>query len=236
MPPLIGIPQCLDESGRWRPNRATQYLDRTYAQAVEAAGGTPIFLPVQRDVAELVRRLDGLLLPGGDDFPPPHAYPGKVHFEAVSETQLDFDRRLLLAAQASRLPILAICYGMQLLALLHGGSLHYDIVTDVPDAGEHRLPEAEGSHPIRVTEGSRLAAILGAEPGPVNSLHHQAVAEAGDLVVAARADDGLIEAVEAGGDAFCIGVQWHPEKQVGPHRDRLLNAFVAAGRAAGHTG
>jgi len=231
MRPLIGIPQCLDDRGRWRRNRVTQYLDRTYALAVEAAGGTPIFLPVQEDVSELVDRIDGLLLPGGDDFSPPHPYPQEVHFETVSETQLDFDRRLLLATQKSELPILAICYGMQLLALLHGGSLHYDIATDVPDAGDHRLPEAGGSHPIRVTEGSRLAAILGAEPEPVNSLHHQAVAGAGDLRVAARAEDGLVEAIEAEGAGFCIGVQWHPEKLVGPNKSRLLGAFVAAGRS-----
>ena len=81
---------------------------------------------------------------------------------------------------------------------------------------------------------TRLASVLGEAPGPVNSLHHQAVANPGEqLRVAACAGDGLIEAVELCGDAgFCVGVQWHPEKMQGPHRLRLFSAFVASCEAA----
>jgi putative glutamine amidotransferase len=231
MRPLIGIPPCLDERGRWHPRRHTQYLDTSYALAVDAAGGLPVQLPLQGEAEALLDRLDGLLLPGGDDFPPPAPYPPEVRFQAVSQRQLAFDRRLLAGALERGLPLLGICYGMQLLALHGGGRLHYDLPTDRPDAAEHRLDEATGRHGLRLEPGTRLGDLLGGAPGPVNSLHHQAVAEPGPaLRVAARSEDGLIEAVEGAGSAFCIGVQWHPEKLAGPHRERLFAAFVAACR------
>jgi putative glutamine amidotransferase len=231
MRPLIGIPPCLDEQGRWNPRRSYQYLDTSYARALEAAGGLPVYLPLQGDAEALLERLDGLLLPGGDDFPPPRPYPPGVRFQSVSKAQLEFDGRLLAGALARRLPLLAICYGMQLLALEGGGRLHYDLATDLPGAGEHRLDEATGRHGLRLEAGTRLARLLGADPGPVNSLHHQAVSDPGRrLRVAARSEDGLIEALERPGEGFCIGVQWHPEKLEGPHRERLFGAFVEACR------
>lgn len=231
MRPLIGIPQCLDDRGRWRPGRDTQYLDCAYARAVDAAGGTPVYVAIQRHVEVLTDRIDGLLLPGGDDLLPPHPYPEGVRFDAASPAQLDFDRRLIAIAAKRGLPLLAICYGMQLLAVHCGGRLHYDIPTDLPAAANHRLPEPEGRHAVRLLPGSRLAEILGPSLGMVNSLHHQGVAEPGaGLRVSARADDGVVEAIEGEEGPFCMGVQWHPEKMEGPHRDRLFAAFVAACR------
>jgi len=229
MRPLIGIPPCLDDRGRWKPGREYQYIDIAYARAVEAHGGNAVYLPLQQEAAPLLRRIDGLLLPGGDDFPPPRTYPEHVAFEPTPPRQIDFDRRLLGQALESDLPVLAICYGMQLLALHCGGRLLYHIPTDRPEAGLHQLPEADGRHALRVETGTRLADALGRAPEPVNSLHHQGVAEPGDgLRVCAVADDGLIEAIERAGARFCIGVQWHPEKMTGPHRDRLFAAFVSA--------
>jgi putative glutamine amidotransferase len=231
MRPLIGISQCLDDRGRWRPGRNTQYLDRAYARAVDAAGGAPVYVAIQRDVESITDRMDGLLLPGGDDLLPPHPYPESVRFNAASPEQLDFDGRLIAVAAERGLPLLAICYGMQLLAVHRGGTLHYDIPTDLPAAANHRLPERGGLHAVHVLPDSRLAEILGPSPGAVNSLHHQGVAEpGGGLRVSARADDGVVEAVEGGEGPFCVGVQWHPEKMEGPHRDRLFGAFVAACR------
>ncbi len=229
MRPLIGIPPCLDERGRWRAGRAYHYVDAAYADAVDAAGGCPVYLPQGAETEALVARLDGVLLPGGDDLLPERPYPAHVRFEPAPARQLDADLALLGAALERRLPVLAICYGMQLLALHRGGALYYDLPTDRPDGGDHRLPEHEGRHGLSLEPGSRLAGILGADPGPVNSLHHQAIADPGaGLRVCGRSEDGLIEAVEADGDAFCIGVQWHPEKLSGPHRDRLFAGFVEA--------
>jgi putative glutamine amidotransferase len=233
MRPLIGISQCLDERGRWQPTREYAYLETTYARALAESGATPVLLPIQNEVSSLVERLDGLLLPGGDDFAPPRAYPPQVRFDVVPPRQLAFDQALLACAFARQLPVLGICYGMQLLALQQGGKLIFDIPSDLPLAGPHRLPEADGRHGLALERGTRLAALLGDAAGPVNSQHHQGVAEAGrGQRVSARADDGLIEAIESEGEAFCIGVQWHPERMPAAHRERLFGAFVAACRAA----
>jgi putative glutamine amidotransferase len=232
MGPLIGVPPCLDESGRWKAGREYHYIDAAYARAVGACGGTAVYLPQADDAPALAARIDGLLLPGGDDFPPPRPYPATVRFEPAPARQRAFDGALLAAALDRRIPILAICYGMQLLCVHLDGELLYDIETDVPNAKPHRLPEPAGRHPLRIGVDTRLAEVLGADAGPVNSLHHQGVADPGrGLRVCARSDDGLIEAVEGSDHPFCIGVQWHPEKLVGPHRERLFGAFVAACRA-----
>jgi putative glutamine amidotransferase len=231
MRPLIGIPPCLDERGRWKPSRTYHYIDAAYARAVEQADGIPLYLPLQADVETLAARVSGLLLPGGDDLLPEKPYPEDVRLDPVPAAQVAFDRRLLAAALARGLPVLAICYGMQLLALHHGGSLHYHIPTDVPEAGPHRLPEPEGRHVVRIAPDSRLAAALGGAEDAVNSLHHQGVAEPGaGLRACAHSEDGLIEAIERAEPPFCVGVQWHPEKMQGPHRERLFGAFVAASR------
>jgi len=227
--PLIGIPPVHDDRGKLSPGRTTLSLDFRYARAVEAAGAAPVCLPLQQDVSALVDRLDGLLVPGGGDFLPDRSYPAGVEFDATSRDQLDFDRRVLARALERGIPVLGVCYGMQLLAIHHGGSLHYDIATDLPEAGAHRLPESGGRHALRIEPGTRLAAILASDAGPVNSRHHQAVAEAGPgLRVCARAEDGVIEAVERVEGPFCIGVQWHPERMEEGHMERVFGAFVRA--------
>ena len=226
MRPLIGIPPCLDECGRWKPGRDYHYVDAGYARAVAAAGGMPMYLAQEGAPELLVERIDGLLLPGGDDLAPPRPYPPDVSFEFVAETQLRFDRALLEAALDRRLPVLAICYGMQLLAMVWGGALLYDLPTDRPDGDPHQLPEADGRHALTVEAGSRLSALW--DGTPVNSMHHQAVADPGSGRVCARAPDGVIEAIEAPDDRFALGVQWHPEKLDRPAHTRLFTGFVAA--------
>ena len=229
MRPLIGIPPVYDDRGRLSPGRATLTLDVRYARAVESMGAMPVCLPLQQDAASLVDRLDGLLVPGGGDFVPDRSYPLGVEFDATSRDQLDFDGRVLAHALERGIPVLGVCYGMQLLAIHHGGSLHYDLATDLPGAGAHRLPEPAGRHALRIDPGTRLAEILAGDGDAVNSRHHQAVALAGaGLRVCARAEDGVIEAVERVGGPFCIGVQWHPERMEARHRERLFGAFVRA--------
>jgi putative glutamine amidotransferase len=228
MRPLIGIPPSLDDDGRWRPGRSYHYVDDAYARAVSETGASPVYLPIQPDAELLLERLDGLLLPGGDDLPPERPLAESVDLQLVPDAQRDFDTRLLEAARARALPVLAICYGMQLLTLACGGRLHHHLPSERPGGGCHRLPERDGRHAIALDPESRLAKALGDAPSAVNSLHHQGVADPGRLAVSARADDGLIEALEDPAARFCLGVQWHPEKMEGPHRRRLFAAFANA--------
>jgi putative glutamine amidotransferase len=229
MPPVIGITQCLDERGRWRAGRRYLYGDHAYAEAVEAAGGAPLLLPIQRDVATLVDCIDALLVPGGDDFLPDTPYPADVSFEPAPPTQIDFDQRVLRCALERGRPVLGICYGMQLMALHHGGRLHHHLPLDVPGSQPHQLALEHGRHALEPVDDSRFAAIVGAAPLEINSLHHQGVADPGaGMRVCARAPDGVIEAIEAEGDGFTLGVQWHPEQLDGAAGCAIFRALVEA--------
>ncbi len=228
--PRVGIPLCLDAEGRFRTGRRYHYIDEAYAVAVREAGAVPSYLPIHDDPEAALQGLDGLLLPGGDDFLPETPYPADVHFDAVSEEGWAFDRGLLQAAEARSLPILGICYGMQLIGLSRGARLHHHLPHDRPDAAEHRLGDGGGRHDVRIEPGSRLAEI-GGPSLRVNSLHHQAIADAGaSLRVTAVAQDGVIEAIECDKSRFLVGVQWHPEKLSTEERVPLFRAFVEACR------
>lgn len=230
----MAIPLGLDDAGRWREGRRYHYLDAAYAEAVREAGGLPVHVSLDAEPEAIAARVDGLLLPGGDDFEPETPYPDDVRFAPVPAPQLAFDAALLAACLERGLPVLGVCYGMQLLARHHGGRLLYHLPLDLPGAREHRLPAA-ARHPVAVEAGSRLARVLGAGPLAVNSRHHQGVAEPGaGLRACARSEDGLIEALEAPGPGFALGVQWHPESLEAAHRRPLFGAFVAAcGSGAG---
>ena len=232
MAPRIGISPSLDAAGRWRTGRRFHYVDAAYAEAVAEAGGIPVYLAAPGPAEAQVAVVDGLLVPGGPDFLPPSPYPEGVRFSPAPRAQLAFDRALLAAARAAALPVLGVCYGMQLLALESGGALHHHLPLDLPGALEHECADPAARHSVAIVAGTRLGRLLGAAEIAVNSRHHQAVSDPGrGLVVAARSPDGVIEAIEPAGGAaapFLLGVQWHPESLEPAHRTALFGAFLAA--------
>jgi putative glutamine amidotransferase len=232
MAPRIGIPPSLDAAGRWRPGRRFHYLDAAYAEAVAEAGGVPVYLAAPGPAGAQIAAVDGLLLPGGPDFLPAGPYPEGVAFAPAPDAQLAFDRALLAAARAAALPLLGVCYGMQLLALESGGALHHHLPLDLPGSLEHQCADPAARHRVALVPGTRLALLFAAAEIAVNSRHHQAVSAPGrGLAVAARSADGVIEAIEAAGGTaapFLVGVQWHPESLEREHRRALFGAFVSA--------
>ncbi len=186
-----------------------------YAEAVQAAGGLPLILPHGDDAEAVLDTLDGLLLSGGGDLDP-RSY-GEANL-AAKEQRLDADRweiDLVRAARARRLPLVGICRGMQVLAVAAGGRLEQEIAGRAghPDMGELSAAAILAArHDVTIAPQSELGRVYGATRRQVNTIHHQAVADAGGLAVAATDPTGLIEAVEST-DGWCgLGVQWHPEK------------------------
>jgi putative glutamine amidotransferase len=207
------------------PGTDSQYLSRQYADAVCAAGGTPVILPLLDDpraIRHLVENLDGILLTGSSSDVDPQRY-GELRQPGCGPVQPlrdETDFMLLEVALERKKPILAICFGMQSLNVFMGGTLIQDIPSAKPETAiRHMDPESEGrpSHDVVILPGSILATLAPEEQPRVNSTHHQALDRLGSgLEVIARAPDGIVESVRGtAGDGFILGVQWHPEKSFG---------------------
>ncbi len=221
-----------------RSEREVFRLRDDYVRSVESAGGLPLVVAPGRpeDVAELLDRVDGLLLTGGADIDPrnygekPHPALGPV----FPERDL-FELALVREALRRDLPLLAICRGHQVLNVATGGTLVQDIPSDLPGAGPHD-PDVERwqtCHEVEILPDTRLREILGRERAAVNSFHHQSVKRLGrDLVLSARSPDGVVEGIEMPRRTrrFVVGVQWHPESfwDHPPGFQPLFQALVGA--------
>ncbi|MDQ3935725.1 MAG: gamma-glutamyl-gamma-aminobutyrate hydrolase family protein [Actinomycetota bacterium] len=247
--PLIGIstsevrgPDEFKPKPQGDPPRKDLALGYRYFEAIERAGGVPVILPPLAEVAvePLLARLDGLCLAGGPDIDP-GSYGGSRH-PALGPTEPEIDRfemRITSAALDRRMPIFAICRGLQIVNVVLGGSLRMHLPEERADLLVHRRIGDEGpvaTHEVRVDEESVLGRVYGSEPLIVNSYHHQAIRELGrGLRAVAHSGDGVIEGAEMRGPGFVVGVQWHAECMAGPRHDGLYEAFVDASRAASGT-
>ncbi|MGH7669934.1 MAG: gamma-glutamyl-gamma-aminobutyrate hydrolase family protein [Gemmatimonadaceae bacterium] len=216
-------------------------VNERYTSALVRAGALPVAVPpLNPDAADaLLDRVDGLVLTGGEDVES-RWYGARPHpkAEAPNPERDRWELALARAARDRRLPTLAICRGMQIANVEFGGSLIQDIASERPDAIAHARDDARTTrvHAVVIDPASRLARALGADRIVTNSMHHQAIDRAGDgLRVVARAEDGIIEAVEWNGDDWwMIGVQWHPEEldDTPDGWDRALFAAFAAAVSA----
>lgn len=244
--PLIGVTAC----ARMLGDHPFHVTGDKYVRAVaEGADAMPLLIPALGDVldiADLVGRLDGVLVTGSRSNVEPHHYgappsaEGTLHDPARDSTTLP----LIRTAIAMGMPVLGICRGLQEMNVALGGTLHA-AVHDVPGLNDHR-EDGSGpvevqyapSHPVRLTPGGQLAGLVGRAEAYVNSLHGQGIARlAPGLVVEATAPDGLVEAIRVeAAPAFALAVQWHPEWRFWEDElsSALFRAFgeAAAGRAA----
>ncbi len=244
--PTIGIPtqtlQAIDGIPEGLP--ASWVMNQRYYYAATEAGGVPWMVPLLAHDPETLRlvydRLDGVLLAGGVDMHP-RTFGAESH-PKLGNTDADRDEvELTLARWAldDGKPLFGLCRGLQVINVAQGGTLFQDLEAECPEAIKHDYFPTAGfardylAHDVTLTDGTRLAAVLGGPRVMVNSMHHQGIRELGrSLVASAHAPDGLIEAVERPGDAFAVGVQWHPEmlEATDPKTRQLFVEFIDAAR------
>ena len=236
--PVIGLTPDVGESAArpGRPSLPRYELKQAYADAVLAAGGLPIVLAYSEDETapgEAVALCDALVITGGAFDIPPEAYGARAHHKLgpLKKERTQYEQRVLRAALDAGKPVLAICGGMQLLAVEAGGTLYQDIRDELPEAFDHEQKQdpREPGHPVAIVEGTALEAIIGRRDLLVNSTHHQAVRDPGRARVSAVSPDGIVEGIELV-DRFALGVQWHPELLADPEHLLLYRALVRRAR------
>ena len=196
--------------------------------AVWRHGGRPLRLSPSRPLPE---HLDGLIIGGGDDIQA-HLYGGEVQLDVRLDPARDeLELSLLNRFIPQNTPVLGICRGAQLINVHLGGTLDPDIYTTHEGLKRRRtvLPRKT----VDIVGGSQLYQLLGVTWCRVNSLHHQAVNQAGKgIKIVARDRDGLVQGIESEAHDFLIGVQWHPEWLIfNRPQQRLIRALVKATKA-----
>ena len=241
--PRVGIPwRTRDEERQGNVEKLHHYF-----AAVRRAGGEPVHISLASNEAELrqqARELDGFVLPGSPADVDPARYGEARHAKTVT---LDPDRDrtdsvLLEHAMAAHKPVLAICYGCQILNVHQGGTLVQDLASERPGTVAHGKTDLAADavrgdleHNAMLAAGSQLGRLAEAGMVRINSSHHQSIAKPGErLEVTARGADGIVEAVELDSPQdWVIGVQWHPERMPDDaFAQKLFADFVGAARKA----
>ncbi|HZH89963.1 MAG TPA: gamma-glutamyl-gamma-aminobutyrate hydrolase family protein [Pyrinomonadaceae bacterium] len=231
--PLIGITM------RHELDTERFYLARAYSEALEAAGGVPVHLsliPKADYIETILDKLDGVLLPGSASDVDPLRYGHEPHpkLGAVHPLRDETDALVLREVERRAMPLLAICFGLQIWNVARGGTLIQDIESQMPEAILHEqgAPRGRRSHRVRLLGESGLAELAGGESALVNSHHHQAIETVGEgLRATAWTADGLIEALEdQRTDRWAYGVQWHPEIdwEDDDFSENLFKSFIEA--------
>lgn len=189
-----------------------------YHKQIVAAGGVPVIIPPVADkdvIINTLERLDAIILTGGADYNPLWAGEepsAKLHH---INAQRDLPELLITRLAYNRnIPMLGICRGIQTLAMALDGKVIQDISETIPNTIKHSqdADTCEPTHSVSVAEGSMLHDVYGKDKLYVNSFHHQAVGDCGPkFIVTAKANDGVVEAIESSEFRKIMGVQWHPE-------------------------
>ena len=202
-------------------------IGRTYAHAITRAGGIPIILPPIADLHDqletLLSRCDAIVLHGGGDIDPKHYGQSATAPElyGINPSHDEIELAVARHALAEDIPMLAICRGLQVVNVAHGGTLIQDLGTE-----DHR----QKYHSVDLTPSSKVAQAIGATQAKAcHSFHHQAVDSLGHgFVVSGVATDGTVEAIESSTATWCVAVQWHPEDSAAEDQQQqnLFDALI----------
>lgn len=234
--PLIGLTSTvmsINTIETQNENVDTIVVYNKFAETVRDAGGVPVVIPMGKpEEADYYAKLcDGIIFTGGEDISS-ITYGEEPHpkVKKVNKHRDDFEIELVKKARENERAILAMCRGYHLLNVSYGGTIVQDVVSEFEDSINHFQTSAtrtEPSHTVTIDENSKLFKLVGEKEVAVNSFHHQAIGEVGKgLRVAARAADGIIEALELEDEeaTFLLGTQWHPEEL--RHENKNMMAII----------
>jgi putative glutamine amidotransferase len=240
--PIIGIIPDYKIGGENSYSKKPFFAIRcNYSQSISKAGGVPVIFSYDYEaIDQYLSLIDGLLFIGGGFDVNPRRYNEKIHPKTtLNEVRDNFEFELISRAikQKPQLPIFAICNGMQLMNIFFGGSCiqHIADYNQYIDHEQSNNPEFldynKPYHTTQVLSDTKLFQIGEQKIIKTNSSHHQAVNNLGkNIIVSAKASDGIIEAIEHSKHPFCLGVQWHPEFDSSDIDQKLFLAFINAAK------
>jgi putative glutamine amidotransferase len=238
--PAIGLCAAVERASYGAWTEEATLLPSSYARAVQRAGGLALILPpdplLTERPAEILDRLDGLVLTGGCDIDPA-SYGAERHAQtgSTSPERDEFELALARAALERDMPLLGVCRGMQLLNVALGGGIEQHLPDVVGHENHRHTPGAFADHQVRIEPGSLAARVVGREREAVKSHHHQAIEGIGEGLVPTgwSEEDDVVEAIEQPEKRFALGVLWHPEED---EASRVLQALVEEARARSEAG
>ncbi|MDR3431831.1 MAG: gamma-glutamyl-gamma-aminobutyrate hydrolase family protein [Rouxiella aceris] len=237
--PVIGVTLDSEESGGYADS-PWYALRQNYMACLAELGAVPLALPHIGELAdEFLALCDGIIVTGGAFDVPPELFNEQQSSDQIrlKPARTQFETAIVKGAMIRDMPLLGICGGEQLLAVLTGGTLIQHIPDALPAALEHSTTldtenaggKIRARHQVEILENTQLGKLVSTRNYQVNSSHHQAVKTLGPgCRINALAADGVIEGIECDDYFFCMGVQWHPEYLQHEQDRQLLSAFIAA--------